>query len=134
MDIARPDQSRKRKRRQLLLGISATIALAVITIGLWRLKPAAPMVEKASVWTDTVKRGQMLRQVRGNGTLVPEQIQFVQADTDGRVERILVLPGAEVNPETILLELSNPELKQAAFEALVEETILVVVEQIYHAV
>ena len=117
MDIARPDQSRKRKRRQLLLGISATIALTVITIGLWRLKPAAPTVEKASVWTDTVKRGQMLRQVRGNGMLVPEQIQFVQADTDGRVERILVLPGAEVKPETILLEMSNPELKQAAFDA-----------------
>jgi len=66
---------------------------------------------------DTVKRGQMLRQVRGNGTLVPEQIQFVQADTDGRVERILVLPGAEVKADTILLELSNPELKQAAFDA-----------------
>jgi HlyD family secretion protein len=117
MDIARPDQSRKRKRRQLLLGISSTIALAVITFGLSRLKPAAPTLEKASIWTDTVKRGQMLRQVRGNGTLVPEQIQFVQADTDGRVERILVLPGAEVKPETILLELSNPELKQAAFDA-----------------
>ena len=66
---------------------------------------------------DTVKRGQMLRQVRGNGTLVPEQIQFVQADTDGRVERILILPGAEVKPDTILMELSNPELKQAAFDA-----------------
>src|SRR6476659_3429401 len=112
MDIARPDQSRKRKRRQLLLGISATIVLAIITVGLWRLKPAAPMVEKASVWTDTVKRGQMLRQVRGNGTLVPEQIQFVQADTDGRVERILVLPGAEVKADTVLLELSNQQLKQ----------------------
>ena len=59
----------------------------------------------------------MLRQVRGNGTLVPEQIQFVQADTDGRVERIFVLPGAEVKSDTILLELSNPELKQAAFDA-----------------
>jgi HlyD family secretion protein len=117
MDIARPDQSPKRRRRQLLLGISAAVTLALITVGLSKLKPAAPTVDKASVWTDTVKRGQMLRQVRGNGTLVPEQIQFVQADTDGRVERILVLPGAEVKPETVLLELSNPELKQAAFDA-----------------
>jgi HlyD family secretion protein len=117
MDIARPDQSRKRKRRRLLLGISAAAIVALITAGLSKLKPAAPTVDKASVWTDTVKRGQMLRQVRGNGTLVPEQIQFVQADTDGRVERILVLPGAEVKPETVLLELSNPELKQAAFDA-----------------
>lgn len=117
MDFARPDQSRKRSRRRLLVGISAAVILALITVGLSKLKPAAPSVDKASVWTDTVKRGQMLRQVRGNGTLVPEQIQFVQADTDGRVERILVLPGAEVKPETVLLELSNPELKQAAFDA-----------------
>ena len=86
-------------------------------MGLGQLKPAAPTVEKSSIWMDTVKRGQMLRQVRGNGTLVPEQIQFVQADTDGRVERIFVLPGAEVKSDTILLELSNPELKQAAFDA-----------------
>lgn len=117
MDIARPDQSRKRRRRRLLLGISAAVLLALMTVGMSKLKPAAPIVNKALVWTDTVKRGQMLRQVRGNGTLVPEQIQFVQADTDGRVERILVLPGAEVKPETVLLELSNPELKQAAFDA-----------------
>jgi multidrug efflux pump subunit AcrA (membrane-fusion protein) len=68
----------------------------VITLGLLKLQPAVPTLDKASVWMDTVKRGQMLRQVRGNGTLVPEQIQFVQADTDGRVERICVLPGAEV--------------------------------------
>src|SRR6267143_1813151 len=117
MDIARPDQSRKRRRRQVLLGALAVAVLASITVGLSQLKPAAPTVEKSSIWTDTVKRGQMLRQVRGNGTLVPEQIQFVQSDTDGRVERILVLPGAEVKADTILLELSNPELKQAAFDA-----------------
>jgi HlyD family secretion protein len=117
MDIARPDQSRKRRRRRLLFGALAVAALGLITAGLSQLKPAAPTVEKSSIWTDTVKRGQMLRQVRGNGTLVPEQIQFVQVDTDGRVERILVLPGAEVKSDTILLELSNPELKQAAFDA-----------------
>src|SRR4051794_19121072 len=117
MDIARPDQARKKKRRRLLLGAAALLLIALVTVGLSQLKPAAPTVEKASVWTDTVKQGQMLRQVRGNGTLVPEQIQFVQAETDGRVERILVLPGAEVKADTVLLELSNPELKQAAFDA-----------------
>src|SRR5439155_24588490 len=117
MDIARPDQLRKRRRRRLLLGLAAAAGIGLITVGLARLKPAAPTVEKSSIWTDTVKRGQMLRQVRGNGTLVPEQIQFVQADTDGRVERILILPGAEVQPDTLLLELSNPELKQMAFDA-----------------
>jgi HlyD family secretion protein len=117
MDIARPDQARKRRRKRLLLGLAGALLIAATTIGLSQLKPAAPTVERSSIWTDTVKRGQMLRQVRGNGTLVPEQIQFVQADTDGRVERILVLPGAEVQADTILMELSNPELKQAAFDA-----------------
>jgi len=117
MDIARPDQARKRRRKRLLLGLAGVVLIAGVTVGLAQLKPAAPTVERSSVWTDTVKRGQMLRQVRGNGTLVPEQIQFVQADTDGRVERILVLPGAEVKADTILLELSNPELKQATFDA-----------------
>ena len=109
MDIARPDQARKRRRKRLFFGSLVLAAIALVTIGLSQLKPASPTVEKSSIWMDTVKRGQMLRQVRGNGTLVPEQIQFVQADTDGRVERILILPGAEVKPETILLELSNPE-------------------------
>jgi len=117
MDIARPDQARKRRRKRILLALAGAVIIAATTVGLSQLKPAAPTVERSSVWTDSVKRGQMLRQVRGNGTLVPEQIQFVQADTDGRVERILVLPGAEVQADTILLELSNPELKQAAFDA-----------------
>lgn len=117
MDIARPDQSRKRRRKRLLLALGGLAAISLITLGLSRLKPAAPTMEKGSVLLDVVKRGEMLRQVRGNGTLVPEQIQFVQAETDGRVERILVLPGAEVKPDTILMELSNPQLKQDAFDA-----------------
>jgi HlyD family secretion protein len=117
MDIARPDQARKRRRKRVLLAAGGLLALAGVTLGLAQLKPAAPSVERSSIWMDTVKRGQMLRQVRGNGSLVPEQIQFVQAETDGRVERILVLPGAEVKPDTILMELSNPELKQASFDA-----------------
>jgi HlyD family secretion protein len=117
MDVARPDIARRKKRRRLLLSLVAAVAVAAVTVGLSQLKPAAPTVERSSVWTDTVKRGEMLRQVRGNGSLVPEQIQFVQSETDGRVERILVKPGAQVSADTVLMELSNAELKQAAFDA-----------------
>jgi HlyD family secretion protein len=117
MDIARPDLSRKRRRRRVLLGIAAIVVLGAITTGLSTLKPASPVVERTSIWTDTVKRGPMLLEVRGNGTLVPERIQFVQSETEGRVERILVQPGAQVGPDTVLMELSNAELKQAAFDA-----------------
>jgi HlyD family secretion protein len=92
------------------------LSVAAVTIALSRLKPAAPSVEKAAIWPDTVKRGPLDRKVRGTGRLVPEQIQMVQAATDGRVERILILPGAEVSSNTVILELSNPELQQAAFE------------------
>jgi HlyD family secretion protein len=123
MDVARPDLARRKKRRRLLFSISALLALAVITMALSRLKPAAPSVEKSAIWTDVVKRGEMLRQVRGNGTLVPEQIQFVQSETDGRVERIFIKPGAEVTADTVLMELSNAELKQAAFDAEFQVTI-----------
>ena len=116
MDIARPGFAQERRRRRIIYVSLGLVVLAAITVALARLKPAAPTVERSTVWLDTVKRGQMLRQVRGNGTLVPERIQFVQADSDGRVERILALPGAVVEPDTILLELSNPELKQATFD------------------
>lgn len=121
MDVARPDIARKKRRRRLVISCIALLVLTAVTIGLSRLEPAVPSVEKSSIWSDTVKRATtenpMLRQVRGNGTLVPEQIQFVQSETDGRVERILVQPGAQVTAETVLMELSNAELKQAAFDA-----------------
>lgn len=117
MDVARPDIARRKRRRRFILTTVALIGVAAITLGLSRLQPAAPTVERSSVWFDTVKRGEMLRQVRGNGTLVPEQIQFVQSETDGRVERILVKPGAQVTADTILMQLSNEELKQEAFDA-----------------
>ena len=116
MDVARPDIARRKKRQRLLYSLAAILALIAITIVLSRLQPALPTVEGAA-FTDTVKRGEMLRQVRGNGTLVPEQIQFVQSETDGRVERIFVKPGAEVAADTVLMELSNAELKQATFDA-----------------
>lgn len=117
MDIPRPDRARALRRRRWLMTALSVAALAVVTLVVSRLEPAAPSVDRASVYIDTVKRGEMLLQVRGPGSLVPERIQYVQAETDGRVERILIQPGAEVQPETILLELSNPELKQSAFDA-----------------
>ncbi|HAB19795.1 MAG TPA: RND transporter [Verrucomicrobiales bacterium] len=115
MDIARPDLARKRRRKQLLYGAGALILVGVITMLLARLEPAAPRVENP--WFGVVKRDQMLLQVRGNGTLVPEQIQYVQADTGGQVEQIFIQPGAVVAADTLIMELSNPELKQSAFDA-----------------
>jgi HlyD family secretion protein len=115
MDIARPDQARKRRRKRILYSVAGLSALVVITIGLSRLKPAAPLVENP--WPDTVKRGEMLRQVRGNGTLVPEEILWIPTLSAGRVVRILVLPGARVKADTVLVELSNPDVDQAAFDA-----------------
>src|ERR1051326_206108 len=115
MDIPRPDQARKRRRRRILYTVAGFGLLTLITIGLSRLKPAAPLVE--NVWPDTVKRGEMLCQVHGNGTLVPEEILWIPTLTAGRVERILVLPGAAVKADTGLVELSNPDVEPAAFDA-----------------
>jgi HlyD family secretion protein len=117
MDIARPDQARKRRRRRIIYAALSLLALALITVGLSRLKPAAPSVSDASLYKGTVKRGEMLRQVRGNGTLLPEEIRWIPAMNAGRIERILVQAGAAVKADTIILELSNPELMQAAFDA-----------------
>ena len=107
----------RRQRRRWLLGGGVVAALALVTLGLTRLQPALPSVGKSSLIIGTVQRGELVRQVRGNGTLVPEQIQYVQAETDGRVERIFVQPGAAVTADTVLMELSNPELEQTAFDA-----------------
>ncbi len=90
--------------------------VALATVGLSRLKPAAPPVDKGAVYVDTVKRGEMVRKVPGNGTLIPEEIHWIPAITPGRVERILVLPGAKVRADEVLVELSNPEVEHAAFE------------------
>lgn len=117
MDIPRPDLAAARRRRRLWSSLATIVALCVISFVIFRLEPAAPSLDRSALWPGTVQRGEMLRQVRGPGFLVPKLIQYVQAETDGRVERILVQPGAEVTPESILMELSNPELKQAAFDA-----------------
>ena len=95
MDIARsPDVIRKKKIRRALYAGAALVVIVLITVGVSRLKPAAPTVEKATVWIDTVKRGDMIRQVRGSGTLIPEDIRWIAATTQGRVERIVLRPGA----------------------------------------
>ena len=119
MDIARPNVARQKRRRQIVYVAVGIVLLALVTMGLSRLKPAAPSVERSTVWVDTVKRGSVLRQVRGLGTLVPQEgsIQFLPAVTEGRVDKILALPGAQVKPDTILLEMSNPQLSQEALDA-----------------
>jgi HlyD family secretion protein len=117
MDIQRPDLARQRKRRRLIFASVGLIALAVVTLGLARLKPAAPPVDRSIVWMGTVERGEMLRQVRGNGTLVPEEILSIPTLNAGRVERILILPGAAVKAEMVLVELINPEVEKAVFDA-----------------
>ncbi|HKC70258.1 MAG TPA: hypothetical protein VKB60_01485, partial [Terriglobales bacterium] len=91
--------------------------MALVTMGLSRLKPAAPGVDRSTVWIDTVKRGPMLRQVRGLGTLTPVDIQWIPAATDGRVEKIPVLPGTQVQANTVLLILTNPQLMQETVDA-----------------
>lgn len=111
MDIARPELKQRKRRRRILLGAIATALVAAAGIGLARLGPALPSVERSSVLVDTVKRGELLREVRGPGTLVPKEIRWIAAETAARVERIVVKPGASVEADTVILELSNPELE-----------------------
>jgi HlyD family secretion protein len=117
MDIPRPELKRKKRIRQTAIAGGAGLLLVAVTVGLARLEPAAPSVARASVWVDTVREGEMLRQVRGPGTLVPREIRWIGAQTDGRVERVVVRPGAVVDPETVLVEMSNPDLMQQTEEA-----------------
>lgn len=118
VDIARsPSVAKKKKIRRAIYGAVALVVIILITVGVSQLKPAAPSVDRAVVWIDTVKRGSMVRQVRGSGTLVPEDIRWIPATTQGRVERIVLRPGATVTPTTVILELSNPELQQSVSEA-----------------
>ena len=117
MDIARPSQARKKKIRRILIGSGTLAAVLLITAGLSRLRPAAPSVDSATLVIDTVKRGEMLRNVRGLGTLVPEEIRWIPAVSEGRVERLVILPGTPVKADTVILELSNPELELQALDA-----------------
>ena len=118
MDIARPATVARQKRiRRISYGAASLVAVLLITLGLSRLKPAAPSVDRGTLVIDTVKRGGMLRQVRGLGTLVPEDFRWIPAATDGRVERIVVQPGSLVSADTVILVLSNPELEMQALDA-----------------
>ena len=117
MDVPRKGARRARIIKRSIAILIVLIAIPLITVGLNRLKPAAPTVERSSVWIDTVKRGPMLRQHRGLGTLVPEEILWIPAVQDGRVEKLLLRPGAHVNRDSIIMELSNPELNLAMLDA-----------------
>jgi RND family efflux transporter MFP subunit len=119
MDIARPDLKRQKRRRQIILLAVVMVLVVATTAAVLRLKPAAPSVERGTVWTDTVKRGPMLRQVRGLGTLTPTQeaIRQIPAETDATVVRIRMLPGSQVKADTILVEMSDPQVEQAALDA-----------------
>lgn len=117
MDVPRKDAARRKwVRRGLAVG-AVLVVVPAVTIMLARLKPAAPLVEASSVWPDTVKRGEMLRNVRGLGTLVAEDILFIAAVTEGRVEKILVRPGTMVNADTVIVQLTSPELEQQTMDS-----------------
>ena len=120
MDIVRDESvKKKRRRKQVLISVLLVLGIVAATIAITRLKPAAPSVDRGTVWPGTVQRGSMLRQVHGIGTLVPipEDIRLIPAETDVRVERILVLPGTPVKADTIIMELSNPQVEQEAMDA-----------------
>src|SRR3954466_8426344 len=119
MDIPRPSNDDAKRKKQIVLAAVALLFIVGVTIGVSRLKPAAPSVERGTVWTDTVKRGSMLRQVRGLGTLIPSQedVRQIPAETEATVVRIRTLPGTQVKADTILLEMSNPQVEQAALDA-----------------
>jgi HlyD family secretion protein len=117
MDIARPEDKRRKRMRRLIYAAVGLLLAAVITTALARLKPAAPSVDRTTVWTDTVKRGPMLLQVRGLGTLVPETTWTVPAATEGRVAKRYLLPGTPVKAGTVILDLTNPQLEQETLDA-----------------
>jgi HlyD family secretion protein len=117
MDIQRPSNARAKKIRRILYGTVTLLLLGGVTYGLSKLRPAAPTVDKATIWPDEVKRGPMVREVRGLGTLVPEDIRWIAAQTDSRVDRWVLRPGAIVKPDSVIMELSDPTLSQTALDA-----------------
>ena len=117
MDIPRPDQSKAKRKKRIRYAVIAVVAIVGVTGLLARLKPAAPGVDRNGVVIDTVKRGEMLREVRGPGTLVPEEIRWIAARTQGRVDRIVLRPGAVVTPDSVIIQLVNPDVDQAAANA-----------------
>ena len=117
MDIPRPNAAKEKRRKRIIAASIVAVALIGVTVALSRLKPAAPTMDRNLVWIGTVARGPMVRQVRGLGTLVPEEIRWIAARTDGRVDRIVLRPGARVTPDSVILVLSNPTVVEAATAA-----------------
>jgi HlyD family secretion protein len=117
MDISRPEFAHTRRRKRIFIAAAIGLLFAAASYAVWRLEPAAPTLEKSAVWTDTVKRGALTIEVRGPGTLVPKLIRWISAETAARVERIVVKPGATVTPDTVIAELSNPEVQDALLAA-----------------
>src|SRR6201987_4886233 len=117
MDIQRPSNARAKKIKRIVYVTAAVLLCAGVTLARSRLKPAAPSVDASTIWPDTVKRGPMVREVRGLGTLVPEDIHWIPATTEGRVERILIRPGTRVAEHDVILDLSSPTVEQALQDA-----------------
>ena len=117
MDIARPDRAQNRKRRRIFIGVAAALLVAGVTAGVAQLKPAAPVVDPSMVIIETVRRGPMVRQVRGTGSLVPVDVNWIAAATDARVVRIVTRAGTAVKRDTLVLELSDPEQVQRELDA-----------------
>ncbi len=113
MDVARKTDARKRILNRALIAAALLLAAGGATYGVSHLQPALPSVESGTIWPDTVRRGPMLRQVHGIGSLVPEDVLWISAQIDGRIEKISVKPGAAVTPDTVIMELSNPTLTEA---------------------
>ena len=117
MDIPRTGEAEKRRLRRNILIVAGIAVISLVTFGLSRLEPAAPAVQKDTLYIDTVKRGPMMRSVRGPGILVPEEVRQISAPVEARVERIPALPGVTVTADTVLLEMSDPQIEQNAMEA-----------------
>src|SRR4051794_3810035 len=117
MDIPRTGEAQKRRMRRTIVIVVGIAIVALVTIGLSRLEPAAPTVQRDTLYIDTVKRGPMMRSVRGPGILVPEEVQQISAPVDARIEKSPLLPGVTVTADTVLLEMSDPQIEQNALEA-----------------
>jgi HlyD family secretion protein len=117
LDIPRPEFRQRKRIRRALMGSCAALLIVAAAFGVFGLESAVPAVPRSSVWVDTVRQGEMLRQVRGSGTLVPREVRWIAAQTAGRIERIIVRPGGTVEPDTVLIEMSNADLMQQSEEA-----------------
>jgi RND family efflux transporter MFP subunit len=120
MDIARPDLKKKKTRQLVIYSAVGLVVLAALAVGVSRLKPASPTVDRSTIWPDTVKRGDLTIQVRGStGSLVPREdsIELIPAQTDATVVRIIALPGATVTPDTVVMDLTDPQLNQELLSA-----------------